>query len=105
MKLAVVGATGRMGRTLLRAVNEADGVVLSGAVDRAGAAELGMDSGVLAGLGENGVPVTDDALAVFAKSDGVIDFTIPAASVAYSELAAQARIVHVIGTTGCSNED
>ncbi|MEL6947881.1 MAG: 4-hydroxy-tetrahydrodipicolinate reductase [Pseudomonadota bacterium] len=105
MKLAVVGATGRMGRTLLRAVNEADGVVLSGAVDRAGAAELGMDSGVLAGLGENGIPVTDDALAMFAKSDGVIDFTIPAASVAYSELAAQARIVHVIGTTGCSNED
>ncbi|MEM9678165.1 MAG: 4-hydroxy-tetrahydrodipicolinate reductase [Pseudomonadota bacterium] len=105
MKLAVVGAAGRMGRTLIRAVAETEGVVLSGAIEREGAADIGSDSGELAGLGANGIAVTDDALGVFAASDGVIDFTIPAASVAFSALAAQARIVHVIGTTGCSPQD
>ncbi|MEO0547224.1 MAG: 4-hydroxy-tetrahydrodipicolinate reductase [Pseudomonadota bacterium] len=105
MKLAVVGAAGRMGRTLIRAVAETEGVKLSGAIEREGAADIGADSGELAGLGANGIAVTDDALGVFAASDGVIDFTIPAVSVAFSELAAQARIVHVIGTTGCSPQD
>ncbi|MEL6736367.1 MAG: 4-hydroxy-tetrahydrodipicolinate reductase [Pseudomonadota bacterium] len=105
MKLAVVGAAGRMGRTLIRAVAETEGVVLSGAIEREGAADIGADSGELAGLGANGIAVTEDALGVFAASDGVIDFTIPAASVAFSALAAQARIVHVIGTTGCSPQD
>jgi 4-hydroxy-tetrahydrodipicolinate reductase len=51
------------------------------------------------------VAVTDDPLPVFAKAEGVLDFTAPAASVEYSVLAAQARIVHIIGTTGCSTED
>ncbi|MEM1039875.1 MAG: 4-hydroxy-tetrahydrodipicolinate reductase [Pseudomonadota bacterium] len=105
MRLAVVGAAGRMGRTLIRAVAETEGITLSGAIEREGAADIGADSGVLAGLGPNGIAVTDDALGVFAASDGVVDFTIPAASVAFSELAAQARIVHVIGTTGCSVDD
>ena len=75
-------------------------MTLVGAVERAGAAELGQDAGVLAGLGANGVTVTDDPLPLFAKADGVLDFTAPAATVAFAELAAQARIVHVIGTTG-----
>ena len=64
-----------------------------------------MDAGELAGIGTNGVIVTEDALASFAKADGVLDFTVPAASVTFAGLAAQARIVHVIGTTGCSDED
>jgi 4-hydroxy-tetrahydrodipicolinate reductase len=55
---------------------------------------------VLAGLPANGIAVTADALPVFAKADGVLDFTVPAATIAFAELAAQARIVHVIGTTG-----
>jgi len=105
MKLAVVGAGGRMGRTLIRAIAETEGVTLSGAIEREGAAEIGADSGILANLGENGIAVTDDALSVFAASDGFVDFTIPAASVEFSALAAQARIVHVIGTTGCSADD
>ncbi|HMN87799.1 MAG TPA: 4-hydroxy-tetrahydrodipicolinate reductase, partial [Bauldia sp.] len=49
--------------------------------------------------------ITDDALAAFAGAEGVLDFTVPAATVAFAELTAQARIVHVIGTTGCSPED
>ena len=105
MGLVVVGAAGRMGRTLVRIVAETPGVTLSGAVERAGAPEIGRDSGELAGLGPNGVAITDDPLTVFARADGVLDFTAPAATVAFTELAAQARIVHVIGTTGLTAGD
>jgi 4-hydroxy-tetrahydrodipicolinate reductase len=80
-------------------------VTLAGAIEREGAPEIGMDSGVLAGLPANAIAVTADALPVFAKADGVLDFTVPAATIAFAELAAQARIVHVIGTTGLSAGD
>jgi len=105
MKLVVVGAAGRMGRTLVRIVAATEGVTLHAALERPQAAEVGADAGVLAGIGANGVPVTTDPLAALVKADGVIDFTIPAATVAIAEIAAQARIVHVIGTTGLSEAD
>jgi 4-hydroxy-tetrahydrodipicolinate reductase len=105
MRLIVVGAAGRMGRTLVRAIAETVGVTLAGAIEREGAVEIGRDAGELAGLGANGITLTADALPVFAKADGVLDFTAPTATIAYAELAAQARIVHVIGTTGLSAED
>ena len=105
MKLVVVGAAGRMGQSLIRAISEVDGAVLSGAVERSGSDAIGKDSGELAGLATNGIAITDDALPVFAQAEGVLDFTAPAASVEFAGLAAQARIVHVIGTTGCSDED
>jgi 4-hydroxy-tetrahydrodipicolinate reductase len=105
MGLIVVGAAGRMGRTLVRVLAETGSAVLVGAVEKTGAPELGKDSGTLAGLAENGIKVTDDPLALFARADGVLDFTAPAATVAFSELAAQARIVHVVGTTGLSPDD
>lgn len=105
MRLVVVGAAGRMGRTLIKVVAETPGVALAGAIEREGAPEIGRDSGQLAGLGPNGIAIANDPLPVFAKADGVLDFTIPAATVAFSEIAAQARIVHVIGTTGLSAED
>ena len=57
------------------------------------------------GLPAAGVPLSDDPLPLIAHADALIDFTRPAVSVALAELAAQARIVHVIGTTGCSAED
>ncbi len=100
MGLVVVGAAGKMGRTLIRLIAETPGVTLAGAIERAGAPEIGEDSGVLAGLKANGIPVTTDPLPVFAAAEGVLDFTVPAATVAFAEIAAQARIVHVIGTTG-----
>jgi len=105
MGLIVVGAGGRMGRTLIRVIAETPGAIVVGAVEQAGSPEQGKDSGMLAGIAENGVTVTDDPLPLFAKADGVLDFTAPAATVAFSELAAQARIVHVVGTTGLSPED
>lgn len=105
MKLVVTGASGRMGQTLIRAIHETDGVELFGALEREGAEAVGRDAGELAGVGKNGVVVSDDPLSVIAKADGIIDFTTPAATLAYAGYAAQARIVHVIGTTGCSKED
>tara|TARA_R110002012_G_scaffold76663_5_gene193614 strand:- start:79317 stop:80147 length:831 start_codon:yes stop_codon:yes gene_type:complete len=100
MGLIVVGAAGRMGQALIRTISEIDGVHLAGAIERPESDALGKDAGELAGLGSNGVIVTDDALPVFAQAEGVLDFTAPAATLEFADLAAQARIVHIIGTTG-----
>lgn len=102
LKVAVTGAAGRMGRELIRAVHASDGCVIAGAVEQKGSIALGQDAGLLAGLGKLGVAITDDALELFAKVDAVLDFTLPAASVEFAGLAANARIVHVLGTTGFS---
>mgnify|MGYP000628051801 CR=1 FL=1 len=105
MKLAVMGAAGRMGRELIRAVHEMPGCVVAGGTEAAGSDAVGADLGELGGVGKLGVAVTDKPLELFAAIDGILDFTSPVASVAFAELAAQARIVHVMGTTGFSNED
>jgi 4-hydroxy-tetrahydrodipicolinate reductase len=105
MKLVVVGAAGRMGQTLIRLIHETPGVQLHAALEREGSPFIGRDAGEISGLGPIGVAVTSDALEAFVHAEGVIDFTSPAGSVAFAGLAAQARIVHVIGTTGCSVED
>ncbi len=105
MRLAVVGAGGRMGRELIRTINEIDGAELGAAIERSGSDLIGKDAGLLAGLEENGIKITDDALAAFAAVDGVIDFTSPVSSLVYAGFAAQARIVHVIGTTGFEQKD
>jgi 4-hydroxy-tetrahydrodipicolinate reductase len=94
-----------MGRTLLRAIHEVPGFSLAGAVDREGAAEIGADTGLLAGISPSGVKVTADALPFVVQADAIIDFTTPASTVALAALAAQARIVHVIGTTGMAAAD
>jgi len=105
MKLVVAGASGRMGKALVAAINDIDGVELHGALERSGAPAIGMDAGELAGVGGLGVAISDDALGAIAKADGIIDFTTPAASVELAGYAAQARIAHIIGTTGCNEED
>lgn len=100
MRLVVVGAAGRMGRMLIRAISEAPGCVLSAAIERSGSDALGQDAGVLAGLPACGVELSDDPLPAFVEAEGVLDFTTPAATIGFAALAAQARIVHVVGTTG-----
>jgi 4-hydroxy-tetrahydrodipicolinate reductase len=89
-----------MGQALLRAVLAESRMRLVGALDRPEAAAQGQDAGLLAGAGACGVAVSADPLPVLAGADVFFDFTAPEATVAYSELSAQARIVHVIGTTG-----
>ncbi len=104
MRLVVVGGAGRMGCALIRALLLSPGATLSGVIEREGSPALGQDAGALVGLPATGVMVTDDPLKAFAEADGVLDFTTPLASVEFAALAAQARIVHVIGTTGFEDD-
>jgi len=105
LKVVIAGAAGRMGRTLIRALHETPGVVLAGALEAKGHPDLGKDAGVLAGLASANTALTDDPLPLIAEAQAVIDFTRPQTSVELADLAAQARIVHVIGTTGFSKEE
>jgi len=102
LKLAVAGAAGRMGRAITRVLLQTDGVEVAGGLEAKGSPFIGQDMGALAGQGNIGVAVSDDPLALLAKVDGIIDFTTPETSVFLAELAAQARIIHVVGTTGFS---
>jgi 4-hydroxy-tetrahydrodipicolinate reductase len=94
-----------MGRELVRTVHGRPDCVVAGALEQAGSIALGQDVGLLAGLGRLGVTIADDPLEIFTKVDAILDFTTPKASLEFAELAAQARIVHVLGTTGLKAED
>ncbi len=105
MRLIVAGAGGRMGRTLIQTIADSKGAVLAGALEHAGSPLLGRDAGELAGLGQIGIALTSDAGALAAQADGIIDFTIPKASLELAALAAGSGIAHIIGTTGFSAGD
>jgi 4-hydroxy-tetrahydrodipicolinate reductase len=94
-----------MGRALIEAVTKADGMTLAAAVERKGHPSVGQDAGVLAGLPALALPVTDDEAAGIAAADAILDFTAPAASVAFAKAAAKAGKIHVIGSTGFSAEE
>ena len=100
LAIAVVGCSGRMGQMLIRAIDEREDCALSGVTEREGHDWVGRDLGEVMGGAPRGVAVSDDPLEVFSRSQAVLDFTIPAATVAHSVIAAQARLTHVIGTTG-----
>jgi 4-hydroxy-tetrahydrodipicolinate reductase len=104
LRVVVVGAGGRMGRTLVREVLAEPRMRLVGALERPDAPAQGQDAGTLAGTGASGIVVGADPLPAFAHTDVVLDFTAPEATLAYAELSAQARLVHVIGTTGIGPE-
>ncbi|WP_340109231.1 4-hydroxy-tetrahydrodipicolinate reductase [Pikeienuella sp. HZG-20] len=104
MSVAVLGCSGRMGRMLIRAVDEQEGLTLAGATERPGHDWAGRDLGEALGGPARGVIVETDPLEVFARVECALDFTAPAAAVAHAEFAAQARAVHVIGVTGFSEE-
>ncbi len=105
MRVVIAGAGGRMGRTLIHAVAATKGLALAGAVDAPGSAVIGRDAGELAGLGPNGIKVASDAAPLLKNADGLIEFTVPAATLAFAELTAAAGLVHIIGTTGHSAEE
>ena len=105
MRLIVAGAGGRMGRTLTRVIAETQGAVLTGALEAPGSNLLGKDAGVLAGLPENGIKLSADLWALSANADGILDFTVPGATIANVAIAAQRGLVHIIGTTGLSASD
>jgi 4-hydroxy-tetrahydrodipicolinate reductase len=103
--IVVTGASGRMGQMLMRTILDSDKCKLVGAVERKGHDWVGRDVGECMGGTAVGVVVSDDPLETFLHAQAVIDFTAPAATVEFAAIAAQARIVHVIGTTGMTDAD
>ncbi|WP_028229293.1 4-hydroxy-tetrahydrodipicolinate reductase [Paraburkholderia ferrariae] len=99
MKIAIAGASGRMGRMLIETVLNSPDATLSGALVRKGSAAVGQDAGAFLGK-DAGVRITDDIEAVFAQSDCLIDFTRPEATLVHLEAARRHGVKMVIGTTG-----
>lgn len=102
--IVVTGASGRMGQMLITLVAASDQAHLVGAVERQGHSWVGQDVGTAMGGAAIGVTVTDQPLDAFAQAQAIIDFTTPEATLGFAALAAQARAVHVIGTTGMSDD-
>ncbi|MFC7705728.1 4-hydroxy-tetrahydrodipicolinate reductase [Plastorhodobacter daqingensis] len=98
--IVITGASGRMGQMLVRTVSASNQARLVACLERPGHAWIGQDVGIAMGGPVLGVTVSDDPLEAFSKAQAVIDFTAPQATVEFAALAAQARAVHVIGTTG-----
>ena len=101
--IGVVGCGGRMGRMILAAARANPDCRLIGGTEAPGSPILGKDLGELIGAEPCDAVVLDDPLALFAKADAVIDFTTPEATLRHAELAAQAKVALVIGTTGLSD--
>ena len=105
MKIAVAGAAGRMGQMLVREIARTEGCTLAGALEGAGNNAIGREAGEVAGVGNShrslkGVKIVADAGAAIGAADAVIDFTVPAATVAHAKIAAEKGVSMVIGTTG-----
>lgn len=100
IRIAIVGAPGRMGRNLIQATQQAEDVELGAALARSGSSLIGSDAGELAGVGKTGVLITDDLLSVIDDFDVLIDFTRPEATLAYMAICREHKKAMVIGTTG-----
>ncbi|CAK9886083.1 MAG: 4-hydroxy-tetrahydrodipicolinate reductase [Candidatus Erwinia impunctatus] len=105
LRLAIVGAGGRMGRQLIQAVTETSGVLLGAAFERPDSTLLGSDAGELAGKGHLGITVTHDLAAAVNDFDVLIDFTRPQGTLAHLAFCQQHHKAMVIGTTGFSDEE
>ncbi|MCZ4255927.1 4-hydroxy-tetrahydrodipicolinate reductase [Sulfitobacter sp. G21635-S1] len=103
--VTITGASGRMGQMLIAQVQASEKLALVGAIERPGHAWVGQDIGLAMGGAAIGVTVSDDAQAAISAADVVIDFTAPAATLAFSAIAAAAGTVHVIGTTGMTEAE
>ena len=105
-RVGITGAAGRMGRTLIEAIAMAgDGLKLAAAIERPESSLLGADAGELAGMGGNGVTVVGSLEEVIGDIDVLIDFTVPAATLANADLCAREGVALVIGTTGFTAEE
>lgn len=100
IKTVITGASGRMGQMLIQTATEQDGMIVHAALERPDHPWIGQDVGTMMGGAPLGVRVTSDPLEAFKDANAVIDFTAPEATVAFSKIAAQARVTHIIGTTG-----
>ncbi|MEJ2609047.1 MAG: 4-hydroxy-tetrahydrodipicolinate reductase [Candidatus Thiodiazotropha sp.] len=104
-RIAVVGAGGRMGRSLVQAVNESDGLTLGAATERPESGLIGQDVGELVGIGRLGIALSAGLDEVVSDFDVVIDFTSPAATLSHLQVCREAGKCMVIGTTGLSDKE
>lgn len=100
MRVAIIGASGRMGKNLIDAVNQTQGLTVSAAIERPDSSLLGADAGELAGVGKLGVTIVGDLSSVVDDFDVLIDFTTPATTVKNLETCVAHNKKIVIGTTG-----
>jgi dihydrodipicolinate reductase (EC 1.3.1.26) len=100
MRVAVIGASGRMGKNLIDAVNQAEGLTLSAAIERPGSSLVGADAGELAGVGTLGVKVVDQIELAVDDFDVLIDFTTPETTMHNIKVCLAHDKKMVIGTTG-----
>ena len=101
----VTGVSGRMGQMLVKLINKSDKLKLAGVTERKGHDWIGLDLGEMLGGSPNGMIVRDSVLELISDSNALIDFTTPSATIEHAELAAQARVAHIIGTTGMSKNE
>jgi len=104
IKAIVMGAAGRMGRMVINAIQNAEGITCAGAVEVPGHPSVGGDAGLVAGVGELRVTIEDDLKSVIQQGAVVIDFTAAEASLGNMEVAAQHHRPMVVGSTGFSPE-
>ena len=100
LKIAVLGASGRMGRAVLRCITESDDLEVVGAVTESTDSAIGCDAGEASGLGSLGIPLTDDRKKGLHEADAAIDFTLPSATEENIRACVKAGVALVIGTTG-----
>lgn len=105
MRIAIYGANGRMGKALVNAAREHSQLELLSALVEPQSPDIGKDSGEFAGSGSNGIVFVDDVISGLENCDGIIDFTIPQASLNLLNETSKRGIVHVIGTTGFTPEE
>jgi 4-hydroxy-tetrahydrodipicolinate reductase len=103
-RIGITGAAGRMGRTLIEAIGQVDGLSLTAALESPESSLLGADAGELAGQGKNGVAVDSFLASVIGNIDVLIDFSVPDATIANIKLCAEHGVALVIGTTGFTDE-
>lgn len=104
-RLAIAGAAGRMGRALIEAARQAEGVTVTAALEHPEHSLIGSDAGLLAGIGEIGVPLTADPAAITSVFDVLIDFTRPQGTLENLAVCRSAGRRMVIGTTGFSDAE
>ncbi|MBN1897882.1 MAG: 4-hydroxy-tetrahydrodipicolinate reductase [Spirochaetes bacterium] len=104
IKAVVLGAGGNMGKNLIKAISKSDQVQLSGAVEKPDSNYIGMDSGVISGMGKNDIPIKANLEEVIPFTNVTIDFTIPEATMENLELNIKYKKPAIIGTTGLSDQ-
>lgn len=105
IKVIVSGAAGRMGGRIIALMKEFPALTLIGALENKGHQSIGKDSGEVAGIGKNGINITDDIEKIIKSSDVVIDFTIPSATIENLRIVSRESKAMVIGTTGFNKDE